>query len=254
MESVLMGDKDWMKEDYEFSPKRRVDNKISWQRPHIIGSFHSRKMKRTIEYHSLNECLFYYFLEVDVSTLRYYVQPLEVPIPFINKKGEKKYWLHVPDVLVFRNGYQPLLYQIKEAPDDVGKTFQTCNEYCRKLVNLKSWKYDVIYPKTLPKTVLSNLQILQGYLRERNQYSLIRKDVMFNLMLNGPISIEKLSYCFPSHSPADVKPFLFHLIATGEVEINITIPLSQHTEIELKGRTMDYSINTLYQSAFGIEQ
>ncbi|MGF9645011.1 hypothetical protein AAIH69_18590 [Paenibacillus sp. MABNS29] len=119
MESLMWNNKNWLQEDQEFSPKRRVDNKISWQRPHIIGSFHSRKMKRTVECHSLNECLFYYFLEVDVSTLYYYVQPVEVPIPYKTKKLEKKFWLHVPDVLVFRNGYPPLLYQIKEAPDVV---------------------------------------------------------------------------------------------------------------------------------------
>jgi hypothetical protein len=56
---------------------------------------------------------------MDVSTLYYYVQPVEVPIPYKTKKLEKKFWLHVPDVLVFRNGYPPLLYQIKEAPDVV---------------------------------------------------------------------------------------------------------------------------------------
>jgi hypothetical protein len=211
-------------------------------------------MERTIEYHSLNECLFYYFLEVDVSTLHYYVQPIEVPIPYKTKSFERKYWLHVPDVIVFRKGYQPLLYQIKEAPDDFGKTFHLCNQYCEKLAALKGWKYDVIYPKTLPKTVLNNIQMLQGYLRERNLYSLIRKDVVFKMMVNGPMSVNDLSRSFPSYSPADIKPFLFHLIATGKVDTNMNLPISQHTVIELKEYTADHPLNKLYQLAFGMEQ
>ncbi|PPQ46046.1 hypothetical protein C5G87_25915 [Paenibacillus peoriae] len=251
MESLLWGNNNWIKEDQELSPKRRVDNKISWKRPHIIGSFYSRKMKRTIEYHSLNECLFYYFLEVDVSTLRYYVQPIEVPIPFITKNGERKYWLHVPDVVVFRKGYQPLLYQIKEAPDDPGKTFHLCNEYCSKIAVIKGWKYDVIYPKTLPKIIIKNIQMLQGYLRERNLYSIIRKDVLFKMMVNGSMSVDDLSRSFPSFSSADIKPFLYHLIATGEVGTNMNIPISQHTVIELNEVTTAHPLNELYQIAFG---
>ncbi|PPA83585.1 hypothetical protein C4A75_14665 [Brevibacillus laterosporus] len=74
--------KNWEEEDKLFYPKRKVDNKIGWYRPHIIGSFHSNKMEKIIEYHSLN----------------------------------KKYWNHVPDVLVFRENSAPLLYQIKESP------------------------------------------------------------------------------------------------------------------------------------------
>ncbi|WP_338540622.1 hypothetical protein [Paenibacillus tundrae] len=254
MGSLLWENYNWINEDQEFLPKRRVDNKISWQRPHIIGSFYSRKMKRTVEYHSLNECLFYYYLEVDVFIVRYYVQPIEVPIAYTTKGGERKYWPHVPDVLVFRAGYQPILYQIKESPDYSGEIFNTCNSHCEKMANLKNWKYHIIYPKQLPKIVLSNIQKLQGYLRERKLYSIIRKDVMFNLTLNGPLSIEDLSHCFPPYTSVDIKPFLFHLIATGEVNTNITIPISRHSEIDLKGNATDYSLNKICQSAFGIEQ
>ncbi|MGW7162647.1 hypothetical protein [Paenibacillus taichungensis] len=251
MGSLLWENYNWAKEDQELSPKRRVDNKISWQRPHIIGSFYSKKMKRTLEYHSLNECLFYYFLEVDVSILRYYVQPIEVPIPYSTAKGERKYWLHVPDVIVFRKGKSPFLYQIKESPDETGGTFRLCNKYCEEIAAIKGWKYDVIYPKTLPKTVISNLQFLQGYLRERNIYANIRKDVLFKMMVNGAMTVEDLSCSFPSFSAADIKPFLYHLIATGEVEINMNETISQYSLIKLKGNATNEHLNEIYQLAFG---
>jgi len=254
VETLLWNNDNWIKEDKELLPKRRVDNKISWQRPHIIGSFYSRKMKRIIEYHSLNECLFYYFLEVDVSTIRYYVQPIEVPIPFISKNGERKYWLHVPDVVVFRKGYMPLLYQIKESPEDLGDKFHLCNKYCGKMAVLKGWKYDVIYPKTLPKDVINNIQFLQGYLRERSLYSSIRTDVLFKVIVHGSMSVADLSHSFPSYSAADIKPFLYHLIATGEVEINMNEPISQFTVIKLKGSAATSPLNDLYELAFGTKE
>ncbi|MBG9798009.1 hypothetical protein O0555_14365 [Brevibacillus laterosporus] len=109
--------KNWEEEDKLFYPKRKVDNKIGWYRPHIIGSFHSNKMEKIIEYHSLNESIFYFLLELDKSTIRYYVRPIEIKIPYINQKGNKKYWNHVPDGLVFRENSAPLLYQIKESPE-----------------------------------------------------------------------------------------------------------------------------------------
>lgn len=254
MGSLLWENYNWIKEDQEFSPKRRVDNKISWQRPHIIGSFYSRKMKRTVEYHSLNECLFYYFLEVDMSTQRYYVQPVEVSIPFSTKKGVRKFWLHVPDVVVFRKGYLPLLYQIKESPDELGDKFHLCNKYCRKIAALKGWKYDVIYPKMLPKPVITNIQFLQGYLRERDIYTHMRRDVFFKMMVNGAMTVEDLSCSFSLFSSADIKPFLYHLMATGEVEINMNEPISQYSLIKLKGNAINTSLNELYQLAFGKEQ
>ncbi len=47
--------KSWEKEDVEFAPKRKADNKDSKQRPHVIGAFHSHKMNLIAEYESLTE-------------------------------------------------------------------------------------------------------------------------------------------------------------------------------------------------------
>lgn len=94
---------------------------------------------------------FYYFLEVDALTLRYYVQPIEVKIPLKKLNSQRQFWIHVPDVLVFRNDYKPLLYQIKEEPGDLGERFRQCNDYCERYGAQKGWEYDVIHPKTFTK-------------------------------------------------------------------------------------------------------
>lgn len=76
-------------------------------------------MNRVVEYHSLNECLFFFLLELDSSTVRYYVQQINMGIQFFDDQGNKKTWSYVPDVLVFKNGFVPLLYQIKEEIDQL---------------------------------------------------------------------------------------------------------------------------------------
>ncbi|WP_165861399.1 TnsA endonuclease N-terminal domain-containing protein [Paenibacillus paeoniae] len=105
--------RDWQKEDATFAPKRKVNNKNSHQHPHIIGSFFSRKLERPVEYESLGERLFYYYLELEQSVIRYYVQPVEIPI----SKDNGESWLYVPDALVYRHQSPPFLYQVKHEPD-----------------------------------------------------------------------------------------------------------------------------------------
>jgi hypothetical protein len=71
-------------------------------------------MSRHIEYESLwGECLFYYYLELDPLTVRFYTQPVSVPYERLNQQFilEKKH--HVPDTLTFRQDYAPHLYQVK---------------------------------------------------------------------------------------------------------------------------------------------
>jgi hypothetical protein len=68
----------WEEYDMKFKPKRKVNNKSSNALLHIMCTFHSSKMNRSIEYESINEFILYSILELDRNTLRYYVQPLEI--------------------------------------------------------------------------------------------------------------------------------------------------------------------------------
>lgn len=246
MRQYQWSNKNWAEEDKLFHPKRRVDNKISWQKPHIIGSFRSHKMNRTVEYHSLNECFFYYYLELDASTIRYYVQPVEVSIPVLSMDENKKSWKHVPDVLVFRNGSKPLLYQIKESPEDVGRSFEQCNKRCELMALEQGWAYTVIYPKTLPETVLNNMNYLHGFLRKRRYYQHLMNDVLFKIKYDQPISIGDLAKSFyPRYHPNDVKPLIFHLIAEGKIETDIFLTITSSSLVRISSDTAGHPIGNL---------
>lgn len=201
-------------------------------------------MKRRVEYHSLNECFFYYYLELDVSTIRYYVQPIEVSIPVLSTVENNKSWKHVPDVLVFRNGSKPFLFQIKESPEDVGGNFNQCNKRCELFASNQGWNYDVIYPKNLPDMVLRNLNYLHGYLRERRYYKKeLINDALFKIRFNQPITVGELARSFyPLYHPNDVIPLIFHLIAVGKIEVNIFEEVTSHSSIRISSDTNGHPI------------
>ncbi len=227
-------DKTWSKEDKIYYPKRRVDNKISWQRPHIIGTFASVKMQRDVEFHSLNERLFYYFLELDIEVLRYYVQPIEVEMPYLDLEGQEKSWFHVPDVLVYRQGYLPQLYQLKESPEGESKTFELCNKRCESYARKHDWNYQVIFPKQLPEVIQSNINMLVGFLKRRKTYSQWEELVLYKLESLGGCSIVDLARSFTSHVDYRViLPLIYHLIAGGKFEINISEPINEHQQVRI---------------------
>jgi hypothetical protein len=153
-----------------YLPKRKVSNKLSWKIHHITGAFYNHKMNRVVEYESLGERLFYYFLELDAATFRYYVQPIEIEIPIRDKLGEMANFIHVPDALVFRQDYIPLLFQIKHSPDQVSDLFKRCNKFCEKYAEKNNWEYHIIYPKSMPKSLSRNIRLLNNFIKPRKYY------------------------------------------------------------------------------------
>ncbi|MEK3717407.1 TnsA endonuclease N-terminal domain-containing protein [Paenibacillus sp. FSL R7-0333] len=228
-------DKDWVLENQIYSPKRRIDNKISWQRPHITGSIISAKMNdRDIEYHSLNEQLFYYLLELDPKVIRYYVQPLEIIIKDLDSKGQKHSWIHVPDALVFRQDQIPLLVQIKESPDEQSKTFLRCNRACSLYSDRTGWKYDVIYPKTLPDKVLVNLNFLAPFRKSRKYYKHWIDQVMNKAAYLEGASIIELALSFSGLTDYRIiLPMIYHLITNGKLGVNILERVSEQSKFSI---------------------
>jgi len=144
-------------------PKRKENNRNSYSHLHIIGSYYSQRMKRVVEYKSLGERLFYYYLELDRAVIRYYVQPVEVPMPKQNDLEDP--WVHIPNVLVFRSGNAPFLYQIKDSVEEEFNNKQKLiNERCEAFVIQHGWNYQVITPKSMPTVLSRNIRFLKNFL------------------------------------------------------------------------------------------
>lgn len=230
--------KSWDKEDVEFAPKRKVDNKDSKQRPHVIGAFHSHKMDVVAEYESLTEWAFYSLLELDQDTVRYYVQPVRIHVPYTDDFGNLKSWVHVPDVLVFREGAIPHLYQTKDSPDDTNEKLKIIDKACEKFAASRGWNYTVIYPKSLPKVVSRNIDLLAGFTKTRKWFDSYSPLVISKLRFLGESSITELSQSFiPQYDPLLVLPVIYHLVATGSLWVNVNEPITEYSMVRISSDT-----------------
>lgn len=223
----------WNAEDIEFAPKRKVSNKGSTELNNIIGSMYSEKMGKAIQHESIGEKLFYSLLELDRATIRYYPQPLFIDISHLDNMGNVVTWKHVTDVLVFRNGYKPHLYQVKENLDDSRKIKnKTIDKGCLKYAKNRGWDYSVIYPKLLPDNVKYNIKFLQGYVRKRNDYDKLIPIIIDKLSYIRKININELCKSFlPHFNSVQFISIIYHLIAIGKVSIDINHKISQYSEI-----------------------
>ncbi|MGG0934513.1 hypothetical protein ABHN11_00060 [Brevibacillus centrosporus] len=230
--------KSWDKEDVEFAPKRKVDNKYSKERPHVIGAFHSNKMNVVAEYESLTEWAFYSLLELDKDIVRYYVQPVRIHVPYTDDFGNLKSWVHVPDVLVFREGSIPLLYQTKVSPNDSDKKLKIIDKACERYALSRGWDYSVIYPKSLPKVVSRNIDLLAGFTKARKWFDSYSPQVISKLRFIGQASITELSQSFiPQYDPLLVLPVIYHLIATGSLWVNVNEPITEYSIVRILSDT-----------------
>lgn len=236
MDNDWLHKQSWLLEDGKYAPKRRVNNKGSYRRPHIIGSFFSRKMGRVVEYESLNEYLFYALLELDVVTVRYYVQPVEVAIPSLDRFGRLYQWNHVPDVLVFRQESAPHLYQVKdisELPDEKTRVNVCCTQYAED----REWKYSVVRPRTIPTQVAQNAKLLMGFLKPRMGFESLIPQVIERMRFKGSTTIDELSRGFQGQAhPLLVLPVIYHLITIGVLEIKVHEPVNEFSTIRLFSR------------------
>lgn len=234
----------WEPEDKEYAPKRRVSNKGSQNRPHIIGGFYSRKMDRVVEYESMGEYLFYCLLELDVHTVRYYVQPVEVPIPYLDHDGRPAHWDHVPDVLVFRQGFAPHLYQIKDASGDLTEKDERVNAINARYAGELGWGYSIVQPKTVPQVVAQNAKLLMGFMKSRLGYDNLLPELISRLKtLKTSTAIELAKSFQPQHHPFQVLPAIYHLVATGVFTVDINHPISELTTVRIahtSNQSVDY--------------
>lgn len=132
-----------------------------------MGSFYSNKMNKVVEYESLNECILYFLMELDLEVIRYYVQPVEIEIPYFDENFNKRFWKHVPEVLAFRNGSTPQLFQVKEPDNEDSQKKESkkeiiINKYTNIFALEKGWHYKVVIPKALPTIVITNMYSIKS--------------------------------------------------------------------------------------------
>jgi hypothetical protein len=235
----------WEIEDKLYSPKRKTNNRQSKYIQHIMGSFYSIKMKRPVHYESLwGECLFFYILELDPFTVRYYEQPVEVPIYYQDKNGALSHWIHVPDVLIFRTDNKPILAQIKveliESPKDK-HIEKECEDFCEK----KGWYYKTVVTKDLPEILKKNVLFLWNFKKERAIYHDLIPQVQKVMDDNEKFKILDLSQSIKDCDYREVIPLIYYMISNGLLSVNLFTPIDYLSEVKKGSIFEQLKINTL---------
>lgn len=228
---------DWSEMDRLYCPKRKVDNTMSRYFSFNIGSIRSQKMNIKVEYESLTECLFYYFLELDPKTIRYYVQPVNIPVSVISNQ-EMKVYSHVPDVLVYRNGHPPMLFQIKakdlQEGDKNYASFLRHNLACEEYAKSERWSYSIIYPRSTDDIVISNVKNIIRYKKMRKHFSELIPQLLYKLPYFENCTIDRLVNSFEGTCERKyIIPHVYHLIAEGQIWVNLFEPIHVCSEIRL---------------------
>lgn len=225
--------KSWSKEDLIYARKRDVTNKGSREHEHLIGAIYSCKMKRGVQYESLwGECLFYYLLELDPLAVRYYEQPVRVPMQNLTKDFVMKNNEHVPDVLLFRDGSRPHLFQIKGGNDFIQQNpiiYKACMRYALE----KGWDYSVVHPKIMiPTTIKNNIGFLINYLEPRYYFDNWLPELLYRMEHLKRTDIYRLAKTFePKIDHRHILPIIYHLVSTGLLKTNISKKIDHKSEV-----------------------
>lgn len=238
----------WIREDEKFAAKRVVKNKKSKFMHHSMGHIFSQKMKRHVGYESLwGECLFYYFLELDPLTVRYYEQPIEIPITYFNQNNVLDSWIHVPDVLVFRQGYRPHLYQIKSEGYKENQKDIVINKACEKLTEKNNWDYSLIKTKEeIPDVIISNVFLLTNFLKPRKHYEKFIPEVFKKMKYIEQTTVIGLAKSFSAKVDYRfVLPVIYYLIGNGSLRTNLDKHINEKSEVQLGSILND--LNLLFE-------
>ena len=199
----------------------------------MSGYFYSPKLKRSVGYESLwGECLFYYCLELDNSVIRYYEQPVIVPISILdNHTMQYSIWNHIPDVLVYRYGCKPHLYQVKGSQKDGQHYIQykACVDFCER----NGWDYSVIHPKDLPAVLISNIMFLWNYSKVQKNFSSFVDEIIYKARVLSNTNIINLAKSFSGKIDYRfILPVVYHLIFKGELQVDYMQPITSKSEIK----------------------
>jgi hypothetical protein len=227
--------KNWSIEDQLYARKREVTNKGSHEHEHLIGAIYSSKMKRSVQYESLwGECIFYYLLELYPLMIRYYEQPVFVATQKQTKGLLLKDKGHVPDVLTFREGSRPHLYQLKG-----GNSFIEQNPMlyaaCMKYALEQGWDYSVVHPKIMiPANMIYNIEFLINFLEPRYYYNDWLPEMHYRIGLLKKTEIYCLAKSFePKIDHRYILPIIYHLIAIGILITDISKKIDHKSEVSL---------------------
>lgn len=213
--------------------------KIPRNRRSVTGRVASSKLGRAAEFESALERDLLTLLEFDPEVLAFEEQP--VRIAFTLPDGSEH--TYTPDVLVTYRGSlarrEPKrveLIEVKYRADlfaqwtELKPKLKAGRAYARE----HGWRFVILTEREIRTPYLQNVRFLRGYRAlepDRRDVSLLKASLR-----HGSKQVEQVleSAAADRWRRAELIPVLWHLVASGAVEVDLSVPLTMHRIVRLR--------------------
>jgi hypothetical protein len=178
-------------------------------------------------------------LRFDMNIARFTPQPLT--INYFDQNGEKQ--KYTPDGLIFFQSFQgytpePILFEVKYRID-LRKDRRTLFPKFRAAKECsiqKGWRFEIFTEREIRTPYLSNVRFLWPY-RERIPDPAIARRVLL-ILSDLDEADPDLLLCALAHDKlnrAFLIPVIWHLVATGQIDCDLDVPLTMRTLLRTQG-------------------
>lgn len=170
-------------------------------------------------------------LEFDKHISRFEVQP--VKITWLNYEDKRR--SYTPDVLAFRQGEKPTLYEVKYRSDlkvnwdKLQPKFRMAIKYAKE----NQWRFKIVTEKEIRTPYLESVKFLLPFIRQGASEEADMALLVGNLKKLGratPTGLLEKIYSDPWNQ-ARLLPTLWYLIGTGQIGMNLNQKITMTREI-----------------------
>lgn len=205
--------------------------KIGKSQRAVTGTLASVKNPAGLAYESALERDHYLQLEFDPLVVRILPQP--VKMHFKNHRGRRT--PYTPDTLVhYSDGRRPALIEVKyisefqdsEKAAEFRSRFQAARSFARE----QGWTFWVVTERTVRAPSLRNAEFFHPYLSRRCPQAFLT-ELLSAVAVISEATPTSLLARFPADRRVELMPSLWHLIATRQIEADLSLPCTLNSPI-----------------------
>ena len=197
----------------------------------LTGVIPSDKSVGSAEFESSLERDVLIYFEFDSSVKSFEVQPVQ--IEWIDESNKLR--TYTPDVLVYFNDRNPIVYEIKYTEDlsEILLEDKTKFKAAIKFARSKGWRFKFFTENKIGLTYLKNVRFLLPFLKAgpRSETDMDLIDGQLNELSNTSPKQLISSIFSDEFNQADLIPTLWYLVATDQVGIDLNEPLTMVSKI-----------------------
>ncbi|WP_412026642.1 TnsA endonuclease N-terminal domain-containing protein [Deinococcus yunweiensis] len=201
--------------------------KIPPSRRAITGRLTALKSSGPADYESALERDFLITLEADPDVVSYEVQPMR--LTYWDSGGRERHY--TPDVLVSRRNDVTELCEVKYTTDIQELRAQHRERWiaAHQHAQQRGWRFRLITEHHARTDRTRNWLFLSAF-RLLNAHPAHLSPLLTSAQAHGPLSIAAWLEHHPE-PPGELLPFVWHLVCTGEVTVDLDRPLSLATVV-----------------------